>query len=141
MIGTLAEDANVTVYFEEGDLGKVTKGIKEVPFMIYPQNKWVPLEITVSDEANDKIDGIIAEMHKKEGTTDITSFKVVLSPKVYQRFLERKGWSVHQGYRHIYLIDTDDLEYFKRDYLYIKTNYFLFIKDEEALKEFHKTYF
>ena len=108
MLGYTGKDSNVFVFFENDEIERLEK---EKLQGLYFNSKYPylvgQLEAAIDDAINDRI--------KTSGTKNdegnFILYRLLMKRREYESFNERRTYGLHEGFRHVNLIDANNLDF------------------------------
>lgn len=107
MLGETRQNNDVYIFFENGEIERLRREkIQGIYFNFKDSSKTCSLEASVDDEMRDRI--------KTSGEKDeegfFTRFHIKLNRREYETLVERRTGGMHEGFRHIELLDASNVE-------------------------------
>ena len=109
MIGCRGDNSDIYIFFEGDEVEELGK------------RKLIGTLVNLEDKSKRGVlEIIIGEIEFERIRTDITmspdeklieTIKVIVRKEYYERFVERRAVEEHQGYRHISLLDANNLDF------------------------------
>ncbi len=109
MLGYVAPNNDVFIFFENNEIGLLAEE-KINGFFINFRNPdlIVPLEVMVDNEINDRIKTDC----KRDDDGNFLQYSLRVRQRDYNQFKERRVYGLHEGYRHVNLIDINKMDSF-----------------------------
>lgn len=106
MIGTVAENNDVHVFFENDDLSLLAKGKVKGTYVNSRDASIGSLEVSVDDAAAKRLGQLADFTLKKDAKDVIMGLEGYLTKKAYETLLERNV-GLHLGFAHINLVNAE----------------------------------
>src|SRR3989344_8838788 len=118
MIGYIAPNNDVFCFFENNEIKELSIGNISEIFVNFENPKFIgKLEVEILDNFRDLIKTEI----KKDENKNVIYMKVLMLNRAYERFKERGLYAFHEEYRHINLLDSNNLDFSNQNnYLQVK---------------------
>jgi len=107
MLGETRQNNDVYIFFENDEIERLrNEKIQGIYFNFKNSSKTCSLEASVDNKMEDRI--------KTSGEKDeegfFTQFHIKLNRREYETLLERRTGGIHEGFRHIELLDAGNIE-------------------------------
>ena len=106
MLGCIASNNDVFIYFERREIDALPRGSLQGWFALSSNPTLVPLEVTLCEQLPERVKA----MGEPDGRGSWTSFTVRMSRPEYDRFNERRRYELHEGWRHVSFIDVERMD-------------------------------
>jgi hypothetical protein len=107
MLGETLGGNDVYIFFENDEIERLRdKKIQGIYFNFKDSSKTCSLEASVDDEMRNRIE----VSGKNDESGFFNQFHVKLNRWEYETLIERRTGGVHEGFRHIYLLDASNIE-------------------------------
>lgn len=107
MLGETRQNNDVYIFFENDEIERLGhEKIQGTYFNFKDPSKTCPLEASIDEKIGDRIK-ISGEKNDKGF---FTQFHIKLNQREYETLAERRTWGTHEGFRHIELLDANNVE-------------------------------
>ena len=108
MIGYMAPNNDLFFFFEDAEINLLARNKIEGYFVnIKNPEKIVPLEILI----NNKISERVKTNGEKDSENNFIRYSLMMRQKDYEKFNECRKYGLHEGFRHVNLIDIKNMEF------------------------------
>lgn len=112
MLGITRKDNDLFVFFENGELSRSNVKIRGSYININPPGAIGELELVLDEEICRKMGELIVTTAQKTPKGIVSSMHISMMQRIYDEIIEKGRYELHEGYRHINLLDATRLDFF-----------------------------